>query len=31
MPNNEINIQQRTENFSIRVIKAYCLLLQKKF
>ncbi len=31
MHNNEINIQQRTEDFSIRVIKAYCQLNQRNF
>lgn len=31
MGNNEINIQQRTEDFSIRVIKAYCQLNKRNF
>lgn len=31
MANNDINIQERTENFSIRVIKAYCQLNNRKF
>ncbi len=31
MANNEINIQERTENFSIRVIKAYCQLNKRNF
>ncbi len=31
MHNNEINIQQRTEDFSIRVIKAYCQLNERNF
>lgn len=33
MTNNssEISIQQRTENFAIRVIKAYCELNKRRF
>jgi len=31
MQNNEINIQRRTEDFSIRVIKAYCQLNKRNF
>ena len=31
MTNNNITIQEITENFSIRVIKAYCQLNKRNF
>jgi hypothetical protein len=31
MTNSKISIQERTENFSIRVIKAYCQLSKRNF
>ena len=31
MSNHNINIQERTENFAIRVIKAYCELNRRNF
>jgi hypothetical protein len=31
MSNNSINIQQRTENFAICVIKAYCQVNKRNF
>ena len=31
MTNNNISIQERTENFSVRVIKAYCQLNKRNF
>ncbi len=31
MTNNKITIQERTKNFAVRVIKAYCQLNKKNF
>ncbi len=31
MTNNNITIQERTENFAVRVIKAYCQLNKRNF